>query len=102
PKLTYVGSDIFAFQEGATDWQLKVSEANIAFQATIGARHGKSMPPHIFAFSASAGDSLTTDADGHLHVGSGIKISRPIVMGADKKVYFACSPWSQDGRNMSF
>jgi len=79
-----------------------VQEYQISIQTTVTARQGKSGGVHTFAFIAPTSSALSTDSIGHFHAGELVTITRPLVVGADQKLYNICSAWSTDTQNVSF
>src|ERR1039458_1758022 len=101
PQLAYGGADTFRSEEGSTNWLMRVAEASVSLQATIAKRQGKSGARHTFAFTAP-GVTLQTDSNGHLHAGGQVHMTRPLIVGANKKIYYVCSPWSSGPATVSF
>ena len=102
PDLAYSGQDTFTFKENGTQWTLRVTEYKVSIETTVAARQGKSGGAHAFSFTAPTIAALSTDNNGHFHVGQDVTITHPLVVGADKKLYDICSPWSTDTQNVSF
>src|SRR5581483_2822199 len=99
PQLIYNGNDTFNFQENGTTWLLRVAASSVSIEATIAKRTGPSV--HTFNYN-SFGSALTVDSKGTLHVGGAVHVTRPIVVGADKKIYGVCSAWSNNTGGLSF
>ena len=101
PQLVYGGADTFTFQEGATNWQLRVAEASVSLQTTVTTRQGKTGGVHTFGYTSPAA-APQIDTDGHLHAGGQVHMTRAMVVGANKKIYYICTPWSSTATSLSF
>jgi Divergent InlB B-repeat domain len=101
PQLAYGGADTFTFQEGSTNWRLRATEATLAIEATVSKRQGKAGGLHTFGFTAP-GVGVQIDENGQLHAGGQVHISHPLIVGANKKLYFVCGPWASSATTLSF
>jgi hypothetical protein len=98
PQLSYNGDDTFTFKEKGTTWLLRVAEASVSIQTTVAKRTGKAQ--HTLGYN-SFGAALTVDAKGDLYIGGAVHVTRPLIVGANQKLY-GCSAWSSDASGVSF
>jgi hypothetical protein len=99
PQLSYNGNDTFTFQENGTTWLLRVSEAAVDIEATVAKRTGKMA--HTLGYN-SFGAALSVDNNGALHIGGAVHVTHPLIVGANRKYYDVCSPWSTTSSGVSF
>jgi hypothetical protein len=96
----YNYDDTFAFNEGATNWVLRVAGYGITMRANVPGRMGPQQ--HTFTFESASKSQVQNTAYGDLALDDAIHFTRAVLIGADKKMYAACTPWISTGNSLTF
>jgi len=100
PGLVYNNDDTFTFHEGASDWVMRITGYGITMRANVPKRSG--LQQHTFAFESAGAAQMLNTAYGDLALDDAIHLTRAVLVGADKKTYAACTPWTISGSTLSF